>query len=222
MMRSGLSVNTAIVMFGLFVGGTMLLVMWRHRSNQAQRRFAAPDRHGQAHACVREGSSVATETLRSRTRITGRSDSSLPARRRRARESAAPSSAEISRTPVDTLGKAAGAKRRFHRARRSPATRRRRRGGGCRDRRRSRRRDRRAADRPARRSCPRCPRRAAARTPRARARAASACAARAQRQRGLDGHAHLPRCVALACAIACSIARERGRGKRARARRCDR
>jgi LPLT family lysophospholipid transporter-like MFS transporter len=36
MVRSGLSVNAAIVMFGLFVGGSMLLVMWRHRSNQAR------------------------------------------------------------------------------------------------------------------------------------------------------------------------------------------
>ena len=36
MVRSGLSVNAAIVMFGLVVGGSMLLVMWRHRSNQAR------------------------------------------------------------------------------------------------------------------------------------------------------------------------------------------
>ncbi|MET0919122.1 MAG: lysophospholipid transporter LplT, partial [Burkholderiales bacterium] len=36
MVRSGVSVNTAIVMFGLFVASTMLLVMWRHRSNQAR------------------------------------------------------------------------------------------------------------------------------------------------------------------------------------------
>jgi MFS family permease len=36
MVRSGLSVNAAIVLFGLFVGGTMVLVMWRHRSNQAR------------------------------------------------------------------------------------------------------------------------------------------------------------------------------------------
>jgi MFS family permease len=36
MVRSGLSVNAAIVMFGLFVSGSMLLVMWRHRHNQAR------------------------------------------------------------------------------------------------------------------------------------------------------------------------------------------
>ena len=36
MVRSGLSVNAAIVLFGLFVGGTMLLVMWLHRQNQAR------------------------------------------------------------------------------------------------------------------------------------------------------------------------------------------
>jgi MFS transporter, LPLT family, lysophospholipid transporter len=36
MVRSGLSVNAAIVLFGLFVGGSMMLVMWRHRSNQAR------------------------------------------------------------------------------------------------------------------------------------------------------------------------------------------
>ena len=29
----GLSTNTVIVLFGLFVAGAMLLVMWRHRSN---------------------------------------------------------------------------------------------------------------------------------------------------------------------------------------------
>jgi MFS transporter, LPLT family, lysophospholipid transporter len=31
----GLSTNAAIVLFGLFVSGTMLLVMWRHRLNLA-------------------------------------------------------------------------------------------------------------------------------------------------------------------------------------------
>jgi hypothetical protein len=35
MVRSGMSVSAAIVLFGIFVTGTMLLVMWRHRSNQA-------------------------------------------------------------------------------------------------------------------------------------------------------------------------------------------
>lgn len=34
MVRSGLSVSAAIVLFGLFVTGAMLLVMWRHRMNQ--------------------------------------------------------------------------------------------------------------------------------------------------------------------------------------------
>jgi MFS family permease len=36
MVRVGLSVSAAIVLFGLFVSGVMLLVMWRHRANQAQ------------------------------------------------------------------------------------------------------------------------------------------------------------------------------------------
>jgi len=36
MVRSGISVSLAIVMFGLFVTGAMLLVMWRHRQNQAR------------------------------------------------------------------------------------------------------------------------------------------------------------------------------------------
>jgi MFS family permease len=36
MERSGLSVNAAIVMFGLFVAASMLLVAWRHRTNQAR------------------------------------------------------------------------------------------------------------------------------------------------------------------------------------------
>ena len=36
MVKSGLGVNTAIVMFGLFVSGTMALVMLRHRLNQAR------------------------------------------------------------------------------------------------------------------------------------------------------------------------------------------
>jgi len=36
MLRAGIGINTAIVLFGLFVSGAMLLVMIRHRSNQAQ------------------------------------------------------------------------------------------------------------------------------------------------------------------------------------------
>ena len=36
MLNAGLSVYTAIVLFGLFVSGTMALVMLRHRHNQAQ------------------------------------------------------------------------------------------------------------------------------------------------------------------------------------------
>src|ERR1700694_259493 len=35
MVRSGVSVNAAVVLFGMFVGGAMLLVMWRHRVNLA-------------------------------------------------------------------------------------------------------------------------------------------------------------------------------------------
>src|SRR5215470_7753713 len=36
MVRAGLSINLAIVLFGTFVAGTMLLVYWRHRHNQSQ------------------------------------------------------------------------------------------------------------------------------------------------------------------------------------------
>jgi hypothetical protein len=36
MVQQGLSVNAAIVVFGLFVSGTMGLVMLRHRMNQAR------------------------------------------------------------------------------------------------------------------------------------------------------------------------------------------
>jgi hypothetical protein len=36
MVRAGLSVSTAIILFGLFVTATMLLVIWRHRANQRQ------------------------------------------------------------------------------------------------------------------------------------------------------------------------------------------
>jgi len=32
----GLSTNTVIVLFGMFVAGAMLLVMWRHRRNLAK------------------------------------------------------------------------------------------------------------------------------------------------------------------------------------------
>jgi hypothetical protein len=34
MVRSGLSVTAAILLFGFFVTGSMLLVIWRHRRNQ--------------------------------------------------------------------------------------------------------------------------------------------------------------------------------------------
>ena len=36
MVRSGLSVNSAVVIFGVFVASTMLLVIWRHRYNQTR------------------------------------------------------------------------------------------------------------------------------------------------------------------------------------------
>ena len=35
MVRSGMAVSTAIILFGVFVTGTMILVMWRHRINVA-------------------------------------------------------------------------------------------------------------------------------------------------------------------------------------------
>jgi len=36
MLRAGIGINTAIVLFGVFVSGAMVLVMIRHRTNQAQ------------------------------------------------------------------------------------------------------------------------------------------------------------------------------------------
>jgi MFS family permease len=36
MVRSGMAVSTAIIMFGVFVTGSMVLVMWRHRANQRE------------------------------------------------------------------------------------------------------------------------------------------------------------------------------------------
>jgi MFS family permease len=36
MVRSGMAVSTAIVLFGVFVTGSMVLVMWRHRANQRE------------------------------------------------------------------------------------------------------------------------------------------------------------------------------------------
>ena len=36
MVRAGLSVNAAIVLFGMSVAGVMLLVIWRHRANQRE------------------------------------------------------------------------------------------------------------------------------------------------------------------------------------------
>ena len=36
MVRGGIGVNRAIVMFGLFVAATMLLVLWRHLHNQSK------------------------------------------------------------------------------------------------------------------------------------------------------------------------------------------
>ena len=36
MVRAGVNINVAIILFGVFVSGAMVLVMWRHRSNQAR------------------------------------------------------------------------------------------------------------------------------------------------------------------------------------------
>ena len=49
MVRSGVSVNVAILMFGLFVASTMLLVMWRFRTNQRHAdslHLIGMDKHG--------------------------------------------------------------------------------------------------------------------------------------------------------------------------------
>jgi hypothetical protein len=36
MVRSGLSVSSAIILFGVTVTGLMMIVMWRHRANQRE------------------------------------------------------------------------------------------------------------------------------------------------------------------------------------------
>ncbi len=36
MVRMGISIDSAVMLFGTFVACSMLLVMWRHRVNQAQ------------------------------------------------------------------------------------------------------------------------------------------------------------------------------------------
>jgi LPLT family lysophospholipid transporter-like MFS transporter len=36
MVRSGMAVSTAIILFGVFVTGSMVVVMWRHRANQRE------------------------------------------------------------------------------------------------------------------------------------------------------------------------------------------
>jgi LPLT family lysophospholipid transporter-like MFS transporter len=51
MVGTGLDVYAAIVLFGLFVAGTMALVMWRHRRNHAEGdllRLIGADPHASA------------------------------------------------------------------------------------------------------------------------------------------------------------------------------
>jgi MFS transporter, LPLT family, lysophospholipid transporter len=36
MVRSGMTVSSAIILFGVFVTASMLLVLWRHRANQRE------------------------------------------------------------------------------------------------------------------------------------------------------------------------------------------
>jgi MFS family permease len=52
MLSVGLDIQTAVVLFGLFVSGTMVLVMWRHRKNQARGdllHLIGSDAHSPAH-----------------------------------------------------------------------------------------------------------------------------------------------------------------------------
>jgi hypothetical protein len=49
MVRSGMAVSTAIILFGVSVTGSMLLVMWRHRANQREfdsLHLIGMDKHG--------------------------------------------------------------------------------------------------------------------------------------------------------------------------------
>jgi len=50
MVQQGISVNRAVVLFGLCLSSAMLLVMWRHQYNQSKgdslRLIANEDRHG--------------------------------------------------------------------------------------------------------------------------------------------------------------------------------
>ncbi|MGA8033721.1 MAG: lysophospholipid transporter LplT [Casimicrobiaceae bacterium] len=50
MVRAGVSIDSAVMLFGTFVTCTMLLVMWRHRMNQAQydsMHLVGSDEHGE-------------------------------------------------------------------------------------------------------------------------------------------------------------------------------
>ena len=65
MIQAGVSVYTAIVMFGLFVSGAMTLVLVRHRLNQAQSdslHLIGLDKAG-AHAGAQRGGGPRVELL---------------------------------------------------------------------------------------------------------------------------------------------------------------
>jgi hypothetical protein len=80
MLSNGLDIQTAIVLFGLFVSGTMVLVMWRHRRNQAigdLLHLIGVDAQGRR--TPGKGEPQALTSRRLRYRRIGRSDNSLPA-----------------------------------------------------------------------------------------------------------------------------------------------
>ena len=112
MVRAGIGVNAAIVLFGLFVSGAMVLVMLRHRCNQA--RGDSLHLIGAIAAGARRRSPRRSlERTRSRGRPAGREARCAPAPPVRGKCCA--SSALISAMPaLDALGEAAGAKRRLH------------------------------------------------------------------------------------------------------------
>ena len=81
MLSAGLDIRTAIVLFGLFVSGTMVLVMLRHRRNQSRGDLlhligSRRPRHRASGQVPPQALTRARATLYSST---GRSDNSLPA-----------------------------------------------------------------------------------------------------------------------------------------------
>ncbi len=215
MIRADLPIKVVILIFGLFVSGSMLLVLLRHRRNQARgdllHLIGVEKTHWRRsaieamtpHASVAFATPIADRLSAYKHHRPVRDLVDVAAA---AREVLGEQRRDLAHPVLDAIDVAAGAERLLPCACRSPPTRRRRPCDGCRGRRRSRRRGPPAADRAARRCSPRCPRRAATRTPRAHARAARRL--RSTRPSGSAASIATqtwPRCIASPAAIACSM-----------------